>query len=55
MTGREPTHPWIPLQILAGRVSSVESMHSCIDLSLRPSPARFSRSQGHGGPQPVIQ
>jgi len=42
------------LQTFAGRASSVESMHSCIDLSLRPSPARFSRPRGHAGQEAII-
>src|SRR5439155_11795751 len=47
MTDPEPTHPWMPLQIVAGRASSGSSMHSCMNFALRPSPARFSRPLGH--------
>jgi hypothetical protein len=59
----------MPLQIVAGAAEgsreaaeSVESMHSCIDLSLRPCPARASfaslttprRPQGHADSESTI-
>jgi hypothetical protein len=69
MIDSKPPRPWLPLQSVAGRsegsreaAESVEAMHSCIDLSLRPSPARASfallttprRPQGHADPESII-
>jgi hypothetical protein len=61
MTDPELPHPWMPLQIVAGRAEgsreaaeSGESMHSCMNLALRPSPARFSRPQGHADSESII-
>src|SRR5437764_11380325 len=54
MTDPKPPHPWMPLQIFAGRASSGSSRHSCLDFTLRPSPARFSRPQGHADSKSII-
>jgi hypothetical protein len=61
MVDSGPPHPWMPLQIVAGlrkgaakRRNRDSSMHSCMDIALRPSPTRFSRPQGHAGPKSTI-
>src|SRR5213080_3652933 len=53
MTDAKPPHPWMPLQIFAGRASSGSSRHLCLNFTLRPSPARFSRPQGHADSESV--
>jgi hypothetical protein len=56
VTSFPPPHMRRTLQTFAGPVEgsrvaaeSVESMHSCMDLSLRPWPARFSGLRTHAG------
>jgi hypothetical protein len=54
MTDPKPPHPWIPLQIVVGVRPRDSSMHSCMDIALRPSPTRFSRLQGHADLESII-
>jgi len=54
MTHPKPLHPWMRLQIFAGRAFSGSSMHSCMDFALRPSPAGFSPPQGHTDSESII-
>src|SRR2546422_6845947 len=54
MTDPKPTHPWMPLQIFAGVRPRVRPCIPCMNFTLRPSPARFSRPQGHEDSESVI-
>src|SRR5207248_10046972 len=66
MTDSKPPHPWMPLQIVAGRASSGSSRHLCLNFALRPSlrarrarslpkATRSSRPQGHADSESIIQ
>src|SRR5215210_9340654 len=55
MADSKPPHPWMTLQIVTGPASSGSSIHSCMDFTLRPCPARFSRPQWHADPESTIQ
>jgi len=54
MIDPEPAHHRMPLQIVAGVRPRDSSMHSCMNIALRPSPTRFSRPQRHADPESII-
>jgi hypothetical protein len=54
MVSFPPPHTRAALQTFAGPASSVEFMHSCMKLSLRPWPARFSGPRAHAGGKETI-
>src|SRR5437867_3460379 len=54
MIDSKPPYPWLPLQIIVGLRPRSSPCNSCMDFSLRPSPTRFSRPQGHADPESII-